>query len=31
MPSACLYGRTITPDTLENDKPMVRLAKARDG
>lgn len=31
MPSACPYGRTVTPETLENYKTMVRLAKARDG
>ena len=31
MPSACPYGRTISPDTLANYETMVRLAKAFDG
>ena len=31
MPSACPYGRTITPSTLANYETMVRLAKAWDG
>ena len=31
MPSACPYGRTVTPETLENYKTMVRLAKAYKG
>ena len=31
MPSACPYGRTVTPETLQNYKTMVRLAKGRDG
>ncbi|HUT88800.1 MAG TPA: hypothetical protein VMY37_04850, partial [Thermoguttaceae bacterium] len=31
MPSACPYGRTVTPETLENYKTMVRLAKTHKG
>lgn len=31
LPSACPYGRTITPRTLENYRTMVRLAKTWPG
>jgi hypothetical protein len=31
MPSACPYGRTISPDTMANYETMVRLAKAFGG